>query len=271
MHMAQTLFILQNKRLVLSADTVIVTDVKGQSERRRVQKEAQRLLLKIRKAVAVFDADQDAGGADGVLTLSSERGDAFEIPLLILREEIYPPVRQGEIHPAGQVHVEDGDAEFFCQRDGFKHSALVAVRDVGVEVADVQIFIQVDRIEYAVLLRNAFEGRRVDRLDLVLGQVHIELHKIQPQLPAERRALVKRTCLDQGGHTEGEHGKRASLKYGNTLRGTNRGRIENRRMGRQGCTEMKKKQGFQPLCWYDNTVVKLFQGFELFSFSRLFA
>lgn len=71
--MVQPLGVLQNDRFIRAADTVVVSDVKGQPEHGALQQEVERFHLEIRKAVAVFHTNLKVRIADMAVSASSRK------------------------------------------------------------------------------------------------------------------------------------------------------------------------------------------------------
>ena len=94
------------------------------------------------------------------------------------------------------MHIQHRDIHLLCKRNGILRRPKVCLGDIVVKIRRIQVLIQMDGKIYAVLLTNLSQAVLVDPVRLVLGQIHVQLNKLQSQLLAQRPTVLRFRQLD---------------------------------------------------------------------------
>ena len=202
MEMAQLMPVFQHERFRAIARRGVVADVQRQPEAVAFQQHGERFKLERQPAAAVFDAEPRAGGPRFALVQRPKRPQPVPIHLPISLEQIDPPVRQREVDACGQVHIEDRRRQRRRDADGAAQRLQPCLRHGGIEVEGVEILVQMDCIIHAVTLREPLQPFYVDRVGLVLRQIHIQLEEAQAERCAKPDAVLGVGQLEQRRHAE---------------------------------------------------------------------
>ena len=183
-----------------------MADIVGHGKGGALQKQVQPVEQEGQvKAVGVFHADLHAAVPDGLRHPVTELPEVFQVDRLVFLIDKHPLCRQGAVDAPEHVHIQGGYAQLFCQLHHAQHIFHIGLSDPGVQTAGVQLLIQMHGIENAVPLLYPQQLIRIQLLQLVLGKAHVQFNKLQSQLPAQRRALLKAVQFDQRGHSKRDH------------------------------------------------------------------
>ena len=201
-HVAQAVRPREQEGLVGATRAGIVADVVGQRKVWAFQQEVDTLLLERMVGLAVFYAEQDAAAVHRAGTRLAEGRQHAQVVIPVRVKQVHAPVRQLEVNALRHVHVEHRRTQRTREGDGAQHGIGVGARHQWVEVRHVQILVQMEGDVAAVAREQRPHVRNVQRVGLVLRQVHVQLHKAQTQPRAGLQARLQPIVGQQGGHAE---------------------------------------------------------------------
>ena len=203
----------QDERHVFFTRGFGVADVPGEAEAGAFQEEIHGFVLIGAEAVRVLHGDADRRAADPFRAQVTEAAAGIQVAVQVPVVHLHLPVRQGDVDAVVHVHVHrqgPGAAEtvpqgqeLFCHLHGTPDGLQVRVRNQAVEVRDVQVFVQVDRIVNPGLLRQAQQAAGIlQAVRLVLREIHVQLDETEAKAGAQGDILLQGPVLDQGRHSE---------------------------------------------------------------------
>ena len=184
------------------ARAVHMPNVQRQPPTLALHQQIERFFLLRKKSIRVLDAECDVF-VRALFADAAHFVDVLQIFLPPLGIEIRPFIGQRKVHAVVQVQVHNGHLRLLRQFQRASQGFLIGIAHQRIKIAPVQPFVQVEREIHTVFLpqRAQLFPIHVRRVG-IFGQIHVQLHELQPQLRAQRSAFFRPGRFQQRRHPQ---------------------------------------------------------------------
>ena len=191
-----------------------MANIPGQSELRAFQQVFDGFLFIAAESVRVFNGNHQFIISDPFLTQRPENGKRLHIWIKIPVIHLHFPVREGDENPVMHMHVQgqrpaagaetlSEAEELFGDLHGAPNSFQIGVGHQTVEVRNVQIFIQMNRIIDPGLFRRAQQQIRLfQAVSLIFREVHVQFDEPEAEVFTQSNIVFQRPVFNERRHSE---------------------------------------------------------------------